>query len=87
MYTIHFSHQAQKFLAKQPAASRDRIRAALMELARDPFAHRQVKRLRGSDLLLRLRVGDVRVVFSIEQEALLILVLSIGNRQDVYRRL
>lgn len=41
----------------------------------------------GTDTLLRLRVGDVRVVFSIEQEELLILIIAIGNRGDIYRRL
>lgn len=87
MYTLHFSHRAHKFIVKQPPASRDRIRAALMELSRDPLANRHVKRLRGTDMLLRLRVGDFRVVFSIEQEAMLILSVSIGNRGDVYRRL
>ncbi|MHB1956381.1 MAG: type II toxin-antitoxin system RelE family toxin [Sulfobacillus sp.] len=54
---------------------------------RDPLANRQVKRLVGTDTLLRLRVGDVRVVFSIEQEELLILIIAIGNRGDIYRRL
>lgn len=58
-----------------------------MALARDPLANRHVKRVRETDMLLRLRVGDFRVVFSIEQEALLILMISIGNRGDVYRRL
>ncbi len=66
---------------------RNRIRAALLELAKDPLANRQVKRLVGTDALLRLRVGDFRVVFSIEQEALLILIIAIGNRGDIYRRL
>ncbi len=46
-----------------------------------------VKRLAGTDALLRLRVGDFRVVFSIEQEELLILIIAIGNRADIYRRL
>ncbi len=58
-----------------------------MALARDPLANRHVKRVRETDMLLRLRVGDFRVVFSIEQEALFILMISIGNRGDVYRRL
>ena len=86
MYTLRFSRQAQKFLAKQSSDVRNRIRTALLELAQDPFAHRQVKRLAGADLLLRLRVGDFRVVFSIEQEEWLILIIAIGNRGDIYRR-
>lgn len=66
---------------------RNGIRAALLELAKDLLANRQVKRLVGTDALLRLRVDDFRVVFSIEQEQLLILIIAIGNRGDIYRRL
>jgi mRNA interferase RelE/StbE len=87
MFTLRFSRQAHKFLQKQPPDVRHRIRTALLELAKDPLAHRQVKRLAGTDELLRLRVGDFRVVFSIEQEELLILIIAIGNRGDIYRRL
>ena len=59
----------------------------MLELAKDPLANRQVKRLAGTDALLRLRVGDFRIVFSIEQEELLILIIAIENRGDVYRHL
>ncbi len=58
MFTLRFSRQAHKFLEKQPLDVRNRIRAALLELAKDPLANRQVKRLVGTDALLRLRVGD-----------------------------
>lgn len=87
MYTLRFSRQAKKFLEKQSQGTRQRIRTALLELAQDPLAHRQVKRLKGTDALLRLRVGDVRVVFSIEEEQLLVLIIAIGNRGEIYRRL
>lgn len=86
MYTLRFSRQAQKFLEKQTADGRRRIQVALLELATDPLAHRQVKRLRGTDGLLRLRVGVFRVVFSIEEEELFILIIAIGNRGEIYRR-
>ena len=79
MYTLRFSRQAKKFLEKQSQGTRQRIRAALLELAQDPLAHRQVKRLRGTDALLRLRVGDVRVVFSIAEEQLLILIIAMAK--------
>lgn len=87
MYALVFSREAQKFLDKQSHHIRQRIRTALLQLAEDPLANRQVKRLAGTDALLRLRVGDYRIVFSIEQEALLILIIAIGNRGDIYHRL
>lgn len=60
MFTLRFSRQAYKFLEKQPPDMRNRIRAASLELAKDPLANRQVRQLVGTDTLLRLRVGDVR---------------------------
>ncbi len=60
MFTLRFSRQAHKFREKEPPDVRTRIRTALLELAKDSVAKRQVKRLAGTDALLRLRVGDFR---------------------------
>ncbi|RIV25911.1 hypothetical protein D2Q93_05765 [Alicyclobacillaceae bacterium I2511] len=48
--------------------------------------NRQVKRLKGTEDILRLRLGDFRVVFSIEDEKLAVLVISIGSRGNIYNR-
>jgi len=85
MYNLVLSKDARKFIDKQTPQARRRIRNALLQLAEDPFSSRQVKRLKGTDSMLRLRVGDLRIVYSIEEEKLMILVLSIGNRGDVYK--
>jgi mRNA interferase RelE/StbE len=45
-----------------------------------------VKTLSGEEGLLRLRVGDYRIVFQVESHALRALILKIGHRQEVYRR-
>ena len=84
MYSIILSKDAQKFVSKQSPKTKQRIRHALLQLAEDPFANRQVKRLKGVQDILRLRVGDFRIVFSIEEERLMILVLAIGNRGEIY---
>lgn len=85
MYNLILSKDAQKFIDKLTPHARQRIRNALLHLAENPFSSRQVKRLKGMDSMLRLRVGDFRIVYSIEEEKLMILVLSIGNRGDVYK--
>lgn len=84
MYSLIFSKDARKFIAKQTPRTKQRIRNALLQLAEDPLSNRQVKRLKGTEDILRLRVGDFRVVFSIEEEKLVILIISIGNRGDIY---
>ncbi len=87
MYSLAISQDAQKFIDKQPSHTRQRLRNALIQLAEDPFTNQNVKRLKGTDTMLRLRVGDFRIVFSIEEQKLMILVISIGNRGDVYNKL
>ncbi len=84
MYSLAISKDARKFIDKQPSQTRQRLRNALIQLAEDPFTNPNVKRLKGMDSMLRLRVGDFRIVFYIEEHKLLILVIAIGNRGDVY---
>jgi mRNA interferase RelE/StbE len=86
MYKLTFSKDARKFIDKQTSQTKQRIRNALLQLAEDPFSNRQVKRLKGTEDILRLRVGDFRVVFSMEEEKLVILIISIGNRGDIYNK-
>ena len=87
MYDIVLSKDAQKFISKQDAVSKRRLRDALLELADNPFVNRNVKRLRGTHDLLRLRVGNYRIVFSVEEDRMMIMVIDIDNRGDVYKRL
>ena len=42
-------------------------------------------RLQSADELYRVRIGELRVLFSIEEEALVVLIVKIGHRGDVYR--
>ncbi len=61
-----------------------RIEAALYSMERDPFST-DVKKLIGNQERWRVRVGDWRIVFTIEQGQLLVLVIAIAKRGDVYR--
>jgi mRNA interferase RelE/StbE len=45
-----------------------------------------VEKMKGSQDQYRLRVGDYRIIYQIEDQILTILVLKIGHRRDVYRR-
>ena len=40
----------------------------------------------GTEALYRIRVGDYRVVYQVRDEALLVLVIRVGHRKDVYRQ-
>jgi mRNA interferase RelE/StbE len=61
-----------------------RIRSKLLALAQDPTApNNHLKRLTGVDGY-RLRVGDWRVIYTLEHEALTVIVIKVGHRSEVY---
>ncbi len=85
MYQILFTKQADKTLRKLPRNTAQLIRQKLEQLAEDPFAYTpNVTRLQGRPGY-RLRVGDWRVIYEVEDGRLIILVLRIAPRGGVYR--
>jgi mRNA interferase RelE/StbE len=85
VYEILFTKSADKALRKMPRELARRIRERLDLVARDPYAeHPYVTRLQNRPGY-RLRVGNWRVIYEIEREQLVILVLRIASRGEVYR--
>jgi mRNA interferase RelE/StbE len=82
---VRFKPSAAKELAKLRDDVRQRIAPKIDALSIDP-RHPGVEKLAGADAW-RLRVGDYRIVFAIEDRVLVVLVLHIGNRREVYKRL
>jgi mRNA interferase RelE/StbE len=66
-----------------PRNTADLIRRKVQEVAADPAKTRNVKKLKGRDGY-RLRVGDWRVVYDIEAGKLVLIVIEIGPRGDIY---
>jgi len=65
-----------------------RILTALTALGDDPYREdADVKKLTGPSGLYRLRVGSYRVAYQINDGELVILVVKVGDRRDVYRDL
>ena len=84
MYTIQFLSAAAKELKALPKKEITKIDKELLALAKNPHQHSSVTALQGFKGLFRLRVGDYRIVFKIENRQLLILVIKIGHRKEVY---
>ncbi len=85
MYHILFAKQADKALRKMPRKMAQLIRQKLEQLAENPLARNpNVTRLQGRPGY-RLRVGDWRVIYEVEDDRLIILVLRIAPRGGVYR--
>ena len=67
-----------------PGNVRKRVAQRIDALACDPFPRGSVK-LEGSSDLRRVRVGDYRIIYQIRHEILVILVVRVKHRRDVYR--
>jgi len=85
MFTIKYSKQAIKTRAKMPRGIAKRIDAELKSIAEDPAAYQgDWKPLQGSPFW-RLREGGWRAICEIINNELIIYVLKIGSRGDVYK--
>jgi len=83
-YTIEISTSAAQAVNKLEAANRLRIAGAIELLSVDPRPP-GAKMLRGGEQgRWRVRVGDYRVVYAIEDDRLLVLVLRVAHRREVY---
>ena len=85
-YRVEITSQAEKTLRKLDKASQRRIAARIDELAEN---HRpsDCKKLADQDDLWRIRVGNFRIVYQVLDRKLLVLVIRIGDRKDIYRQL
>ncbi len=86
-YEIVIPRRAQKSLARLRPTDREKVTAAIVALSEDPRPHgvRTLKGKRGD--YLRLRVGDYRVIYRVQEEILTVLVIRVGHRREVYRNL
>jgi mRNA interferase RelE/StbE len=82
-YSVFILPRAQKELAQLPSTQYVRLRDAIRELVQDPRPFGCLK-LTGREGW-RLRVGDFRVVYEIDDKQQTVTVLHIGHRRDVYR--
>ena len=83
-YRIEFTPSARKQFEKLPAQVRRRLAPEIDSLAKEPRPA-DVKHLAGPDDLWRIRVGAYRIVYAIEDDRLVVLVVKLGHRRDVYR--
>lgn len=83
MHSVEFHPAAVKELAALERRDLLRVRDRIEELRENP-RHRGVVKIKGWDSY-RVRVGNIRIVFKILEDRVLILIVRIGHRRDVYR--
>ncbi|WP_216892426.1 type II toxin-antitoxin system RelE family toxin [Nocardia alni] len=87
-YAFRWDPAARRELRDIPLTDARRILLALTTLGDDPYIEGpDIRKLAGHDALYRLRVGRYRIVYTIDNGALVILVVKVGWRRDVYRGL
>ena len=83
MYKIRLLKSADKLLKSLQQKDRIKIAETIQQLSDNP---RPVgcKKLKDTNLY-RIRIGDYRVIYKIEDEVLSVLVIRIGHRKDIYK--
>jgi mRNA interferase RelE/StbE len=83
-HTISYVPSAAKAIRKLDKPTARRLLDAIGALARDPHPPGCIQ-LKGGDGEFRIRVGDYRVVYDVQDDELVVLVLRVGHRREVYR--
>ena len=84
MYRVVTTKSFDKALARLPVNWQERIVAKIREVAADPYApNNNLTKLQGRNGF-RLRVGDWRIIYELDDDRLVLLVLEVGPRGGVY---
>lgn len=83
-YRIEWKNSAYKELQKLPRPTIVKVVAAISDLSNDPYPS-GVKKLIGSERSYRIRVGDYRVIYEIVEDKLIMEIVRVRHRKDVYR--
>jgi mRNA interferase RelE/StbE len=84
-YTIEFSSTAERQFKKLSVQHQKRLTPKINALAENPRPS-GMKKLEGEDDLYRVRVGDYRIIYQIQDDKLIVLVVKIGDRKEIYKK-
>lgn len=86
MFKIELSRKAAKFYQKADNVTLKRLNLAFSKLSEDPFRHYNIKKLSGElEGSFRLRLGGLRIIYSIDDNRKIVYIEIIGFRGDVYK--
>lgn len=83
-YSIELTRTAEKQLRRVAKRDRARLIEAIEALGQKPRP-RDARKLRGYDEVYRIRVGQYRVVYEVYDDRVVVIVLKVGHRKDIYR--
>lgn len=82
MYRVRVERKLQKKLSKIPEPYYSNLKTAILDLGNDPRPQGYIK-LKGRDGY-RIRVADYRIIYEIQDSILLVDVIDLGHRKDIY---
>lgn len=86
-YKIEFDSRIKKDLKSIPSQDIKRIKSAILQLSNDPYPS-GCNKLKGKNHeYFRIRVGNYWVIYAIENDLLLILIVRVGHRKEIYKNL
>ena len=85
MYRLEYKKSVAKDMRAIPKPQLKKLIKRIQSLASDPRGHNSLK-LRGEDDLYRIRQGDYRIIYSINDQIVTVVVIKVGHRKDVYER-
>ena len=86
-YAIQITPSAERAMNRLPKADRARVDRRIADLANNPRSHGAVPLRGGGHGFWRIRLGDWRVVYKIHDDVLVVLVINVAHRREVYRGL
>jgi len=84
-YRIEIKRSARKELGKLPKPAQRQVARQLDKLTEDP-RHSQTEEIVGGDGAFRVRAGDYRIVYHVLDDAVVVFVIAIRHRGEVYRK-
>jgi len=86
MYKIQLTKDAVKYYKKCDAVTKKQLNECFEILKESPYHDTNIKRLQGElSGLYRFRVGSIRVIYKINETEIIVFVVTIGNRGDIYK--
>ncbi|RNL82987.1 type II toxin-antitoxin system RelE family toxin [Halostreptopolyspora alba] len=86
LYEVVFDNRASKELGKLDTPVARRVYSAVLALAKEPRPE-GCRQLSGYPGLWRIRVGDYRVVYTVDDGQLVVVALRVAHRREIYRKL
>jgi len=84
-YRVEFARAAKRQFDCLPKQVQVRLKRRIESLKDNPRPH-GAKKLAGADDLYRIRDGEYRIIYTIKDKELIVLVVKIGHRREVYRK-